>query len=134
MNDHDISFDEFDEINNPRPEECEFDRVVESAISRRGFLGVVAMGTASFLTSTSILSGRADAAADRFGFAQIAANGDDAITVPEGFFRLGRHLHQVDVHVQQSRVSPGTSNRYFPASSPRHAPLMPSRAGRGAAW
>ena len=37
MKDLDVDFDEFDEINNLRPEECEFDRVVESAISRRGF-------------------------------------------------------------------------------------------------
>lgn len=85
MKDHDLSFDEFDEIHSPRPEECEFDHVVESAISRRGFLSVMAVGTASFLTSTSILAGRADAAADRFGFTAVAATGDDAITVPEGF-------------------------------------------------
>ena len=85
MKDHDLSFDEFDEINYPRPEECEFDRVVESAISRRGFLSVLAVGTATFLTGTSALTGRADAAADRFGFAQVAANGNDDITVPEGF-------------------------------------------------
>ncbi|MEL7469254.1 MAG: PhoX family phosphatase [Pseudomonadota bacterium] len=85
MKDHDLSFDEFDEINSPRPEECDFDRVVESAISRRGFLSVLAVGTATFLTGTSALTGRADAAADRFGFAQVAANGNDDITLPEGF-------------------------------------------------
>ena len=77
-------FDEFDEINNPRPETCEFDRVVEAAISRRGFLSVVAMSTAGFL-STTALPNIARAASDRFGFSQIAANSDDTITVPEGF-------------------------------------------------
>ena len=35
----DISFDDFDEMINPRPEECDFDRIVEAAIDRRGFLG-----------------------------------------------------------------------------------------------
>ena len=85
MKDHGLDFDEFDEVNYPRPEECDFDRVVESAISRRGFLGVIAMGTASFLAGTTVMSGRADAAADRFGFAQVAANGNDDITVPPGF-------------------------------------------------
>ncbi|MEM9060040.1 MAG: PhoX family phosphatase [Pseudomonadota bacterium] len=85
MKDHDLSFDEFDEINSPRPEESDFDRIVESAISRRGFLSVLAVGTASFLTSTSVLSGRADAATDRFGFNQVAATLDDTITIPDGF-------------------------------------------------
>ena len=60
-----LSFDEFDEINYPRPDETDFDRVVESAISRRGFLNVMAVGTASFLTSAAGLPGLARAA-DRF--------------------------------------------------------------------
>ena len=85
MKDLDVDFDEFDEINNPRPEECEFDRVVESAISRRGFLSVMAVGTASFLTGTSALTRSAEAAADRFGFEQVAATTADTITVPPGF-------------------------------------------------
>ena len=78
------SFDDFDEINNPRPEECEFDRIVESAISRRGFLSVVAMSTAGFLATTAMPK-IARAAVDRFGFDQIAATGADTITIPEGF-------------------------------------------------
>ena len=85
MKDHGLDFDAFDEINYPRPEECDFDRVVESAISRRGFLGVIAMGTASFLAGTTVMSNRAEAYADRFGFVQVAANGKDDITVPPGF-------------------------------------------------
>ena len=35
----DMSFDDYDELVNPRPEETEFDAVVASAISRRGLLG-----------------------------------------------------------------------------------------------
>ena len=43
---HTLTFDEFDEMVNPRPEECDFDRIVESALSRRGFLGgVMAFGS-----------------------------------------------------------------------------------------
>ncbi|MEM7299560.1 MAG: PhoX family phosphatase [Pseudomonadota bacterium] len=83
---NEISFDEFDDINNPRPEETEFDAVVESALSRRGFLGgTMAFGLGTFLLGTSALTGSAEANADRFGFTQVAANGEDTITVPEGF-------------------------------------------------
>jgi secreted PhoX family phosphatase len=78
------SFDDWDEINNPRPEESDFDRVVESAISRRGFLSVMAVGTAGFLGTTA-MPGVARAATDRFGFDQIAATDADTITLPEGF-------------------------------------------------
>ena len=35
-----LSFDDFDEEINPRPEETDFDRIVEAAINRRGFLRV----------------------------------------------------------------------------------------------
>lgn len=79
------SFDEFDEINYPRSEESDFDRIVESAISRRGFMSVMAVGTASFLTGTTGLTGFAHAASDRFGFEQIPANSLDTVTVPKGF-------------------------------------------------
>ena len=79
------SFDEFDEINHPRPEETDFDRIVESAISRRGFLAVAAMGTTGFVTGMAGFPGLAQAAADRFGFEQIPANALDTVTVPQGF-------------------------------------------------
>ena len=36
-----LSWDEWDELHDPRPEETEFDAVVASAMSRRGFLGRV---------------------------------------------------------------------------------------------
>ena len=46
MSHDDLSFDEHDELINPRAEETDFDRVVESALSRRGFLGgVLAFGS-----------------------------------------------------------------------------------------
>jgi len=83
---HDLSFDDFDEIANPRPEYSEFDDVVDRAVSRRGFLaGVVSVGTASFLTGTALGTGTASAAGRRFGFTPVAANTLDTITVPQGF-------------------------------------------------
>ena len=52
-----LSFDEFDELHFPRPEENEFDRVVERAISRRGFLGsVLAFGSGAAAMGTGLLS------------------------------------------------------------------------------
>ncbi|PIB23938.1 transcriptional initiation protein Tat [Amylibacter kogurei] len=84
--DTEISFDEFDEINYPRPETCEFDDVVETAISRRGFLsGVLTFGAGSFVVGTSTLIEPAFAHTSRFAFDAIAANTDDTITVPNGY-------------------------------------------------
>ena len=81
----DLSFDEFDEVINPRPEENDFDRVVEAALSRRGFLGgVLAFGSVTTLSSALTVT-EAEAAADRFAFTQIPTNSDDAITVPAGY-------------------------------------------------
>jgi len=78
------SFDDFDEIEHPRPEENDFDAIVESAISRRGFLSVVAMGTATFVTGTAGF-GTGAKAASRFGFEAVSATSADTITVPPGF-------------------------------------------------
>ncbi|OWU83292.1 transcriptional initiation protein Tat [Oceanicola sp. 22II-s10i] len=80
-----LSFDAYDEAISPRPETTEFDRVVDSALSRRGFLGVMTFGLGAFLSGTSALGRAAQAATDRFGFTQIAASTADTITLPEGF-------------------------------------------------
>lgn len=86
MNDNvEISFDEFDEINNPRPEECDFDRIVEAAISRRGMLGgILAFGSFAALGSTFAASD-AKAASNRFSFDPIPTSTADGITVPKGY-------------------------------------------------
>ena len=85
MTKDELSFDEFDEANDPRPEITGFDMVVDQALSRRGFLGgVMTFGLGSFLAGTTSIH-PANAAEDRFGFAQVAANTDDTVTVPEGF-------------------------------------------------
>jgi hypothetical protein len=85
---HRLSFDEIDERRNPRPQEQEFDRVVARAISRRGFLGVLAfgsgaaaMGLGSLMSSTSA---RAQTAS-RFAFTPIAITTDFTVHVPEGY-------------------------------------------------
>ena len=79
-----ISFDEFDERINPRPEECEFDRVVEAAISRRGMLGVLGFGSFAMLAGTS-LTKAAMASTSRFAFTPIPTDTNDDISVPEGY-------------------------------------------------
>ncbi|NOD75354.1 MULTISPECIES: PhoX family phosphatase [unclassified Ruegeria] len=80
-----LSFDEYDEVVNPRPEECEFDRVVERALSRRGFLGgVLAMGSFTAVGGALIPSG-ARAAADRFSFEAIPVSTADDVIVPPGY-------------------------------------------------
>ncbi|WP_420337765.1 PhoX family protein [Roseibium sp.] len=81
----DLSFDEFDEVVNPRPEENDFDRIVESAISRRGFLGgVLAFGSFTAL-GTSLVPTGAKASDGRFAFTQIPTSTADAVIVPEGY-------------------------------------------------
>jgi len=83
---HDLSFDDFDEKVNPRPEYPEFDTIVEKAISRRGFLGgILTVGAAGFVTGIGAQGVSVAKAADRFGFTQVAANTLDDITVPEGY-------------------------------------------------
>jgi len=83
-----LSADEWDEINFPRPTEQEFDRVVERAISRRGFLGgVIAFGSGAAVMGTGLLD-LAPAQAQqqsRFAFTPIPAQTDTTIHVPEGY-------------------------------------------------
>ena len=81
----DLSFDEFDEVINPPPAETDFDRIVEAAINRRGFLGgALAFGSFAALGGAITVSS-SEAASDRFAFEAISTNGNDAITVPNGY-------------------------------------------------
>lgn len=80
-----LSFDEFDEIVNPRPEETDFDRVVEAALSRRGFLGgVLAMGSFAALGG-ALVPQAARAATSRFAYDAIGVSTADDIVVPAGY-------------------------------------------------
>lgn len=85
---HDLSADEWDELNFPRPEVQDFDRVVERAISRRGFLGgALAFGSGAAVMGAGLLKGTTALAepASRFPFAPIAAQTDGTVHVPEGY-------------------------------------------------
>ncbi len=84
-NDEPLSFDDYDEIISPRPDECDFDDIVESAISRRGLMGgVLAFGSVAALGST-LMPTSAKAAADRFAFQGIPTSTADTVQVPEGY-------------------------------------------------
>ena len=82
---HTLSFDDFDEVVNPRLLEPEFDHVVERALSRRGFIGgILALGSVTALTG-GVLPATARADGSRFAFEAISTSTADTITVPEGF-------------------------------------------------
>ncbi len=83
-----LSADEWDELNFPRPKVQEFDRVVERAISRRGFLGgALAFGSGAAVFGTTMLKGSTALAQQttRFAFEQIAAQTDGTVHVPAGY-------------------------------------------------
>jgi uncharacterized protein len=82
-----LSFDEFDELRNPRPSVQDFDRVVASALSRRSFLGsVIAFGSgAAAMGLGSLMSSTAAQAATRFAFKPIPIAIDFEVHVPEGY-------------------------------------------------
>jgi len=86
-----MSADDWDELNDPRPDTCDFDRVVEAAISRRGFMGGVlafGSGAAAMGTTGALLSGTAAeamTAANRFAFTPIDIQTDGTVHVPEGY-------------------------------------------------
>ena len=83
-----LSPDEWDELNFPRPEVQEFDRVVERAISRRGFLGgTLAFGSGAAVMGTSFLKGGTALAqgTSRFPFEAIPIQTDGTVHVPEGY-------------------------------------------------
>jgi uncharacterized protein len=81
-----ISFDAFDEENFPRPHPSGFEQVVDSAMTRRRFLGgSIAFGTAAFVTGATFPSPLSAIGVGRLGFEQIAANTLDTVTVPPGY-------------------------------------------------
>lgn len=86
MKPHHLSFDDFDETVYPRPETTDFDRVVDTALSRRGLLGgALAFGGFAALAGTVALPRAAQAATDRFAFATVPISTADAVTVPPGY-------------------------------------------------
>jgi len=82
----DITFDDIDDIINPKPDENDFDQVVETALSRRGFMsGVLAFGGAAMLGATATFTPSKANAAALFDFDQVPADTTDTITVPQGY-------------------------------------------------
>ena len=84
----DLSADEWDELNFPRPKVQGFDRVVERAISRRGFLGgTLTFGSGAAVMGTAFLRGGTALAqgASRFAFEGIPIQTDGTVHVPEGY-------------------------------------------------
>jgi hypothetical protein len=82
-----LSFDKFDELNYPRPQETEFAGLAEKAISRRSVLAAgVGFGAAAFITgATTALTPFRALASSRIPFEPVAANSLDTITVPKGY-------------------------------------------------
>lgn len=83
-----LSADEWDEQNFPRPSEQEFDRVVERAISRRGFLGgVLVFGSGAAVMGSAFLQSLPAEARQvvRFAFEPIDAQTDGTVHVPAGY-------------------------------------------------
>ncbi|WP_226629053.1 PhoX family protein [Alloyangia pacifica] len=84
----DLSWDDFDELRDPRPEENGFDQVVERAISRRGFLGgVLAFGSGATVFGSGLLSSATSARAQVsvFAFEPVGIATDFDIHVPAGY-------------------------------------------------
>ncbi len=77
-----LSFDEFDEVNYPRPAETDIVGVIERALSRRSFLGgVVAGGVVLALPDSA--GAVTDSAKLKFNV--VSTSTKDTVTVPKGF-------------------------------------------------
>ena len=80
----DYALEHFDEVNYPRPEATEFEKLADKAMSRRGFLGAsLAFGASAFVMGAGAL--RPAEAAGRLAFEPVAANALDQITLPKGY-------------------------------------------------
>ncbi|MEL6841280.1 MAG: PhoX family phosphatase [Pseudomonadota bacterium] len=119
---YDLSWDEWDELQRPAPEETDFDEVVEAAISRRGFLsGIVAYGSGAAVMGTGLLSGTSAEAqtASRFGFTPVPIATDGTIHVPDGYTwhpvaKWGQPLFSdAEELSNETGVSVGSSDRVF---------------------
>jgi len=92
-----VSFDDYDESVNPKSEENDFDRVLDSALTRRDlFKGVISFGSVAalgsfaalgngLLTTPAMADTNSSAKSNRFAFSPIPTNSLDDITLPEGY-------------------------------------------------
>ncbi len=84
----DLSWDDFDEHRDPRPDASQFDQVVEAAISRRGFLGgALAFGSGAAVFGKGLFTGGTAQAAGnaKFAFEPIGTATDFDVHVPAGY-------------------------------------------------
>lgn len=85
----DLSWDDFDEHRDPRPEENQFDAVVERAITRRGLLGgALAFGSGAAVFGTGLFSSTTASRAAghaKFAFEPVGIATDFEIHVPAGY-------------------------------------------------
>jgi secreted PhoX family phosphatase len=82
-----MNFDQNDQRNHPRNGVSDFTRMTEQAWGRRQVLQAMAAGSLAFLCqpTTHAKTPVAQAAAARLGFAPVAANSLDTITLPPGY-------------------------------------------------
>ena len=106
-----LSFDEFDELRDPRPEASDFSAICERRYARRSFLGgAAAVGAAAFVRSVANSTGAVRSAlASGHGwldFKPIQTSTADTITLPQGF-SWHRVISWGDPMVEQhSRLQP----------------------------
>ena len=83
------SFDDFDEVNSPRPDDNDFSNILQKAMSRRGFLKTTAaFGTTAFVMGTAARAPfalAADSSSSVLGFDAVPATTADTITLPPGY-------------------------------------------------
>ena len=84
------TFDENDQRNHPRPDETDFSRMVDAALSRRQLLGAAGAGLGLFfgghgLAQAAMAGQTTKRTGPAIGFTPIAANGLDTLTLPAGY-------------------------------------------------
>jgi len=87
------TFDENDQRNHPRPDETDFSRMVDAALSRRQLLGAAGAGLGLFFGGQGLAQAAVGQASKRIGpgigpfigFAPIPANSLDTVSVPAGY-------------------------------------------------
>lgn len=86
--DHNLehTFDAYDEVLRPPPDQTDFDGVLDRALTRRSFLGGgVAFSTVAFIMGTTALTPMPSRASSRLTFDPVKASTADTVIIPNGF-------------------------------------------------